>query len=79
MGPNGEFELSFIDAGSGAPEGEHRIRFDVEPPFPEPTPEAALAKKMPPHYLEYRTSGLKHNIVRGQNEFVIEVDRPTKR
>ena len=25
---NGEFVLSFIEAGSGAPEGEHRIRFD---------------------------------------------------
>jgi hypothetical protein len=75
----GEFVLSFIAAGSGAPEGEHRIGFEAEPPYPEPTAEAALGKKMPPRYLEYRTSGLKQNIVRGENEFVIKVDRPSKR
>jgi hypothetical protein len=41
--------------------------------------EIALARWMPPRYLEFRTSGLKQNIVRGENYFVIEVDRPSKR
>jgi len=76
---NGEFALSFIEAGSGAPEGEHRIRFDPGTEHRQPSAEIALGKKMPPRYLEYRTSGLKENIVRGQNEFVIQVDRPSKR
>jgi hypothetical protein len=74
---NGEFELSFIQAGSGAPEGEHRIRFDPGDQHMQPSAEIALAKKMPPRYLEFRTSGLKKSIHKGDNSFVIEVERPT--
>jgi hypothetical protein len=73
---NGEFVLSFIEAGSGAPEGEHRIRFDPGTEHMQPSAEIALGKKMPPRYLEFRTSGLKQTITRGENVVVVEVDRP---
>jgi hypothetical protein len=73
---NGEFVLSFIEAGSGAPEGEHRIRFDPGTEHMQPSAEIALGKKMPPRYLEFRTSGLKQTITRGDNIVVVEVDHP---
>src|SRR5262245_9503502 len=73
---NGEFVLSFIEAGSGAPEGEHRIRFDPGTEHMQPSAEIALGKKMPPRYLEFRTSDLKQMITRGDNVVVVEVDRP---
>jgi hypothetical protein len=76
---NGEFDLSFIQAGSGAPEGEHRIRFDPGDQHMQPSAEIALAKKMPPRYLEFRTSGLKQNISKEANRVVIEVERPTQK
>jgi hypothetical protein len=76
---DGEFDLSFIQAGSGAPEGEHRIRFDPGDKHMQPTAEIALAKKMPPRYLEFRTSGLKQTINKGANSLVIEVERPAQR
>src|SRR4051794_32813046 len=53
----GEFVLSFIQANSGAPEGEHRIRFDPGTEHQQPSAEIALAKFMPASYLEFRTSG----------------------
>jgi hypothetical protein len=73
---DGSFVLSFIEAGSGAPEGEHRVRFDPGTTHMQPSAEIALGKKMPPRYLEFRTSGLKQTITRGDNVFTIEVDPP---
>src|ERR1044072_3143100 len=55
---NGEFELGFIHAGAGAPDGEHRIRFEPAQPGGM-SAQDALAKRMHPRYYEYGTSGLK--------------------
>jgi hypothetical protein len=74
---NGEFVLSFIEEKSGAPEGEHRVRFDPGTAHMQPSAEIALGKKMPARYLEYRTSNLTHNIVRGDNALTVEVDLPS--
>jgi hypothetical protein len=74
----GKFSLGFIHDGDGTMEGEHRISFAPSPPVTDPTPADALARRMPPRYLEFRTSGLKEMIKRGTNELVIKVDRPGK-
>ncbi len=74
----GRFSLGFIQADSGAIEGEHRIRFAPSPPFFEKS-EDALAKRMHPRYHEFSTSGLKQTIVKGKNEVVIEVEGPAER
>jgi hypothetical protein len=76
---NGEFVLSFIEENSGAPQGEHRVRFDPGWSHMQPTAEIGLGKFMPPRYLEYRTSGLKHDIARGDNTVTIEVDPPMRK
>ncbi len=75
----GEFVLSFIEANSGAPEGEHRIRFDPGTTHMQASPEIALGKKMPVRYLEFRTSNLKQVIERGANVFTVEVDPPNSK
>jgi hypothetical protein len=74
----GKFELGFIHAGAGAPEGEHRIRFEPAAPGALPAQEA-LARSMNPRYYEYSTSGLKQTIKKGDNEVVIEVEGPDGR
>lgn len=75
----GSFYLSTTRDGSGAIEGEHRIRFEPIVPYAEPSAEAALARTLPPRYREFRTSGLKEVIQPGQNRFTIEVEPPEKR
>ncbi len=71
--------IALIQANSGAPEGEHRIRFDPGTTHMQASPEIALGKKMPVRYLEFRTSKLKQVIVRGDNVFTVEVDPPTSK
>jgi hypothetical protein len=75
----GNFVLSTVRENSGAMQGEHRIRFEPIVPYHEPNAAMALAKKMPPRYIEYRTSGLKQTIAPGDNYFTIEVERPSRR
>src|SRR5262245_57098276 len=55
VGADGTFVLSTNREGSGAIQGEHRVRFEPVVPFAEPDAEAALARTMPPRYREYRT------------------------
>src|SRR5262249_14636256 len=74
----GNFTLSTVREGSGAMKGEHRIRFEPAVPYSEPTAARALAKRMPPRYLEYRTSGLTRTITTGDNYFVIEGAKPPR-
>jgi hypothetical protein len=76
---DGGFYLSTNRDGSGALQGEHRVRFEPAVPYAEADAESALAKTMPPRYREFRTSGLKHVVQPGENTFTIEVDRPAKR
>jgi hypothetical protein len=75
----GNFYLSTVRDGSGAMQGEHRVRFEPAVPYGEPTAEEALARRMHPRFREYRTSGLQHTIVPGENHFVIEVEKPPRR
>jgi hypothetical protein len=75
----GNFYLSTVRDGSGALRGEHRIRFEPAVPYADATAEEALARRMHPRFREYRTSGLKQTIVPGDNQFVIEVERPRRR
>ena len=55
---DGNFVLSTVREGSGAIQGEHRIRFDP-PPVMDGTAASALARIMHPRYNEFATSGLK--------------------
>ena len=75
---NGEFDLGFIHAGAGAPEGEHRIRLEVLQPGGASAPDA-LAARMHRRYYEYGTSGLKQTIAKSDNQVVIEVEGPDQR
>jgi hypothetical protein len=77
---DGKFYLSSVRDGSGALRGEHRVRFEPQLPYAEPNAAAALAKVMHPRFLEFRTSGLVRAVsAPGDNDAVIEVERPPRR
>ncbi len=73
---DGTFYLSTVRDGSGAIQGEHRVRFEPAVPYTDPDAETALARTMPPRYREFRTSGLREVIQPGDNSFMVEVERP---
>jgi hypothetical protein len=80
--PDGSFELSTLDVGPGAPEGEHRVR--VEPEVPDSVDmsqgySAAQARIVHPKYLQFETSGLTYKVVPGENNFTVEVEKPASR
>ena len=71
----GNFALGFLHAGDGTMEGEHRIRFGPAAPIMQGSVDQFMSKRMHLRYLEYRTSGLKETIKKGENELVIKIER----
>lgn len=75
----GQFYLSTNRDGSGAMEGEHRVRIDAAVPNADPGAVQRLAKVIDPRYFEFQTSGLKETINPGaENNFTIEVTKPKR-
>jgi hypothetical protein len=77
----GQFILSTVREGSGAMQGEHRVRIVPELPDQyeitlDPDANVARGKIIHSRYLNYQTSDLKVTVKADKNVFQFDIDRP---
>lgn len=81
IGPDGTFVLSTDRPDNGAMQGAHRVSilpFAADGSGANLTPK--ISKEINPKYFEFGTSGLVYTIQpKGKNEFVIELERASRK